>query len=337
MCHWGVAAAMSPNLNDEMTEDEYRIGYDAIHFAVAQILRNETVQESVTHSQCPKERFLIETMQERFQRTPRFWIEDSQSLRDDLEKSYSQSLEVAYHACPNDADIASLYAESLLNLSPWNYFISDPQPSPGDASPLSPAHRTANDLKENSLKAFELLQKLLFDGTESSKPVESSFAPNSPRHPLALHLYLHITEQFYSPLPQNSSLMIIAADTLLSQSLSSHPAPMPRTALINSVTSRSIHSVGHLLHMPSHAYYRTGLYDSCILSSQVAISTDIFYQQHCLDPYLPSHNTAMLVVCALENGQLDLALSSTTFQTSFEIPLLEATRFMTSMVPWPQV
>jgi hypothetical protein len=330
MCHWGLAAAMSPNLNDIMTKDEYQRGYDAIHFA-SELFHNESAQQASV-SGCPKERLLIEAMQNRFQRTPISWTDSSQSLRDELERSYSHSLEIAHDTCPDDQDIASLYAESLLNLSPWNYFAPSPH------SPLlSPPHHTRNDLTETSLKALNLLESLLFHGTESFKSLESSFSPSSPRHPLALHLYLHITEQFYSPLPQNSSLMIIAADTLLSQSLSFHPSPMLRATLIDSVTSRSIHSLGHLLHMPAHAYYRTGLYDSCILSSQVAISTDAFYQQNCFEPYLPSHNVAMLVVCALENGQMDLALSSTTYQSSLDIPLLEATGFMTSMVPWPQV
>jgi hypothetical protein len=34
---------------------------------------------------------------------------------------------------------------------------------------------------------------------------------------------------------------------------------------------------------------------------------------------------------------MDIALSATPYRSSLDIPLIQATRFMSSMVPWPQV
>jgi hypothetical protein len=335
LCLWGIAATQSVNLNDEvMTSEEYRVGFVSIEMAALRLLERGGHQSD--DQSCPKEDLLIHSMRERLALSPADWnASPPLAVRDEMERAYSHALGVALEMCPDDEDFITLFAESILNLSPWSYFRSGVG-----------QFRTRSDLTEDAHLAFTLLHRLLFNssGMTTTKTNLSSvelFSPLTPRHPLALHLYLHLAEQFSSPTPSSSaptaSHLLTAADTLLSQSLSP-PLPLsPRHTLNSSPSTTLIHSVGHLLHMPSHAYYRTGLFDTCLLASQVAISTDSFYQKHCFQPYLPSHNVAMFIVCAMESGQMNIALTASPYHSSLLIPLIEATRFMTSMVPWPQV
>ena len=96
------------------------------------------------------------------------------------------------------------------------------------------------------------------------------------RHPLALHLWIHITESGTTP-----ARGLPAADAL---------AQLSRDGTTGT---------GHLLHMPAHIYLRTGRYMECIASSLVAIASDRMYETKCLVPYVPTHNVAMLVSAAL--------------------------------------
>lgn len=60
----------------------------------------------------------------------------------------------------------------------------------------------------------------------------------------------------------------------------------------------------HLVHMPSHTFFRTGRYDDCIASNERAIAVDEMYISKCLVPYLPSHNKALYVACAMASADI---------------------------------
>jgi hypothetical protein len=93
-------------------------------------------------------------------------------------------------------------------------------------------------------------------------------------HLLALHLWIHITEQ--SSQPQVGEP---AADLL-------------RDLVRANATS-------HLVHMPSHTYFRVGRYDDCIESGRRALAIDAEYSMKCLSPYLHSHNVALVIAAAI--------------------------------------
>ena len=124
-------------------------------------------------------------------------------------------------------------------------------------------------LKESMVPVFETLKRIV----ALPKP-----------HLLALHLWIHLVEQ--STRPQQGEA---AADALVA-------------AIRDDGTS-------HLIHMPSHIYFRTGRYKDCISSSQLAIVQDETYLNKCLKPYLPTHNQAMFVACSMARGDLELAKS----------------------------
>src|SRR5262249_3502692 len=78
-----------------------------------------------------------------------------------LETAYSEAMKAAWEKFPLDADIGALYAESLMNLRPWQLWTADGKPAPE-----TPA----------ILKAPEAVMTI------------------APDHPLANHLYIHAVE-----------------------------------------------------------------------------------------------------------------------------------------------
>jgi len=109
----------------------------------------------------------------------------------------------------------------------------------------------------------------------------------NPRHPGALHLYVHLVE---AVAPEKAEG---AADRLL---------PL-------------VPAAGHLVHMPAHIYQRVGRYADAIKSNQMAIAADEDYISQCraqgLYPigYYP-HNLHFLWFAATADGQSTLAIDA---------------------------
>ena len=149
---------------------------------------------------------------------------------------------------PNDLDIATLYVESVMDLRPWGYWQRDGTPHEGTAEIVA------------------LTEKVI---------------ARNPRHPGALHLYIHLVEATDTPERAEK-----AADTLLTL--------MP--------------AAGHMVHMPAHIYQRVGRYADAMQSNQLAIAADEDYITQCraqgLYPtgYYP-HNIHFLWFAATFDGQ----------------------------------
>ena len=156
---------------------------------------------------------------------------------------------------PDDLDAASLYVESMMDLRPWGYWQRDGAPHAGTADVVRLA--------------------------------EQVMARN-PKHPGALHMYVHLVEGTATPERAER-----AADTLLTL--------MP--------------AAGHMVHMPAHIYQRVGRYADAIKSNQLAIAADVDYITQCraqgLYPtgYYP-HNIHFLWFAATFDGQSKLAIQS---------------------------
>lgn len=119
--------------------------------------------------------------------------------------------------------------------------------------------------------------------------LEMALAIN-PKHPGALHYLIHALEP-----SKNPEQALLAADTL---------QPLVPVS-------------GHLVHMPSHIYIRTGDYEKAIRANQEAVAADETYVSQCMvqgfsaDPYYP-HNLHFLWYAALMDGRKELALQSAT-------------------------
>jgi tetratricopeptide (TPR) repeat protein len=204
MAYWGYAYVLGPNYNAGMEDDNYQRAFEAIQ--KAQLLSVNATE---------KEQQFIEAMALRYASQP---PED----RTSLDAEYSIALKKLYDQYPQDTEISALYAESLMNLHPWNLNEKD-----GSEKPWT-------------LEIVSLLEKLI---------------EQNPKHPGAHHFYIHAVEA--SSTPERSNISAKAFDDGL------------------------VSGSGHLLHMPSHVYIRTGEYHKGTLSNIAAVKADSTYVTTC--------------------------------------------------------
>jgi tetratricopeptide (TPR) repeat protein len=144
MGHWGIALALGPNINAPMEADAARRAYAEVRKALA-------LQGN------PRERALVEALAKRYAEVPT-------QERSALDRAYAEAMREVVRRFPRDLEARALYAEALMDLSPWNYWARDGSP------------------RENTP---ELLAQL-----------EHVMAKN-PDHPGANHFYIHAVEAMY--------------------------------------------------------------------------------------------------------------------------------------------
>src|SRR5690242_2048592 len=143
MCYWGIALAYGPHVNAPMDSPSGVAAYAAVQKAL-------TLKSNAAAS----ERAYIEALAQRYEANP-------PTDRTRLDTSYSQAMEQVAKTFPDDLDAATLFAESLMDLRPWNYWQPDGTPYPG---------------------TNEIVRQL--------KRVLSA----NPNHPGACHYYIHAVE-----------------------------------------------------------------------------------------------------------------------------------------------
>ena len=161
-CYWGVSLTVGPNYNlPFLTEERARVAFEALHLA-----------EANAASISPVERALIAALGKRY---PSARPLDSTSAFPVL-AAYSAAMKEVVAAFPDDLDVATLYAESLMNLHAWKLWSSDGKPAPGT---------------EEIMATLEAVLK------------------RNPRHAGANHYYVHTLEA--SPHPEKA---LVSADRL---------------------------------------------------------------------------------------------------------------------------
>lgn len=113
MSFWGQAFALGPNINDPMPDDERK---NKINEAMvkAKLLASKAT---------PKEQALIEALSARYS-------DDLTKDVAELNMAYMIAMERVVKKFPDDANIEILYAASVMNTVPWNYWDKDGNPSP---------------------------------------------------------------------------------------------------------------------------------------------------------------------------------------------------------------
>lgn len=116
MTYWGQAYALGPNINDALPLDERKIKY------------NEALEKAKKWASkaSPKEQALIEAL------THRYSTDLSIDVAD-LNMAYMKAMEKVVRQFPQDAEVQVLYAASVMNTVPWNYWDADGNPSPNIA------------------------------------------------------------------------------------------------------------------------------------------------------------------------------------------------------------
>jgi len=148
MCYWGYALVLGPNYNGGMEADNYRRAYDAVQKAVKKSIH------------CPQlEKDLILALTKRYAKT-------APKDRSSLDTAYANAMRKIYENYPDDADVASLFAESLMDLHPWDLYDK---------------HGSA---KEWTPEILKVLEGAIWD---------------SPQHAGANHFYIHAVEASNTP------------------------------------------------------------------------------------------------------------------------------------------
>jgi tetratricopeptide (TPR) repeat protein len=286
MCYWGLAYSNGPNINTEVTELMAITGRNAIKKAI-DIIETIDIKTNKKYFINDMNKELIYTEEKKFDwKNISEWRINTQRYYDIL---YNTALIGSVNKYPNDVDIKTLYAESLLNLTPWDYYkkIVD--------NFNSSKHHPAKVLKDEINVALKTLQEVIL---------------KNPLHPLALHLWIHVTEGGDYP-----GLGESKADAL-------------------STLSQSGEGTSHLLHMPAHIYLRIGRYNDAIKSSIQAINSDNLYMSKCLNAYVPNHNIAMLVAAAMFSGRYEIALQYSPYH-AVDMPH-DASIYLPALYPSPR-
>jgi len=243
MCYWGEALATGPNINVRMngkvimSPGERLDAFEALQLAIARKV-NASVQEQA----------YIDALQSRYNG-------DVTKDREGLDQAYAKAMGRLSETYPEDMDAAVLYAESLMNTMPWNYWEDDGAP------------------REDTKSLIAALEKVLVA---------------EPQHPLAIHLYIHAVEASTSPGRAES-----AADRL----------------------ADLVPGAGHLVHMPSHIYWRVGRYHDASDANIAAANVDEAYIAQCnAQGFYPAayypHNIHFLWAASTMEGRSKLAIES---------------------------
>ncbi|MBN8279337.1 MAG: hypothetical protein J0M16_01880 [Gammaproteobacteria bacterium] len=112
MAWWGIAYALGPNLNLPMVPEANAPAFAAIRKAM-------DLRDRVT----PVERGLIEATATRY-------AQPAPENRVGLDQAYADAMRDLAAQYPADPDVATLYADALMNQSPWNYWYPDGTASP---------------------------------------------------------------------------------------------------------------------------------------------------------------------------------------------------------------
>jgi tetratricopeptide (TPR) repeat protein len=236
ICWWGVALALGPNINAPMGPEAGEEAWAALERARALAPNASAV-----------ERDYIDAL------APRYAAEPPED-RSALDRAYAQSMRELHERYPNDLDAATLYAEAVMDLTPWDYWTPDGKP------------------RERTPEVLATLELVL---------------ERDPKHPGANHYYIHAVEEYFpeKAVPAAERLRAIAPDA------------------------------GHLVHMPSHIFYRVGRYTDAQASNDLAIAADEAYFAWCRSggfyraAYYP-HNVHFLWAAASMGGRSDLALTA---------------------------
>lgn len=121
MCHWGIALSLGPNINAPMDPA-------AAEPAVAALQRAREGQAS------DAERALVDALAARY-------ANPAPENRSALDRAYAEAMAKVVRQYPDNQDAAALYAEALMDISPWQYWEPDGEPRPDTPQILSQLER----------------------------------------------------------------------------------------------------------------------------------------------------------------------------------------------------
>jgi len=261
MAYWGIALALGSNYNLQADAPQLKEAYANLQKALA------LAPKASEH-----ERDYINALSKRYS-------SDANANRQKLALDYKNAMRELSAKHPDDMDAATLYAESMMNLRPWQLWTADGKPA------------------EGTLEIVAVLEAVL---------------KRSPNHTGANHYYIHAIEA--SPNAERGLASAFRLEKL---------AP----------------KAGHLVHMPSHIYIRTGDYDRAAQSNADAIVADREYiQKSGASGVYPmmyyNHNIHFLAAANAMKGRYADALKSAAELEANVTPHLKAMPMLEMFAPY---
>jgi tetratricopeptide (TPR) repeat protein len=200
MCYWGEAWVLGPNINAPMDPKANQPALAAL----------ENAQRLASRA-TSREQALIRALAARYSPDPK-------AGRARLDTAFAAAMRDVAAKFPRDIDIATIYADALMNVSPWDYWEA------GGTRLKAPVAELVDTLEGVLQRRYD--------------------------HAGAIHLYIHAVEASVNPRRAERY-----ADRLVGL--------MP--------------GAGHIVHMPSHIYYRVGRYKDSLATNRAAVQVDERY------------------------------------------------------------
>lgn len=153
MAQWGIAYAWGPHINNPAMDEQAN--------AAARTAADRAM--ALRQRATPTERALIEALDRRYaQPVP----ED----RAPLDRAYADAMRAVWQARRDDPDVGALFAESLMNLRPWDLWTADGKMQPGtdeiiatleSVLAMEPLHPAANHFYIHTMEASPTPEKAL--------------------------------------------------------------------------------------------------------------------------------------------------------------------------------
>lgn len=147
MAYWGQALVLGPNINAPMPPDNEANAFELAQKAL-----------TLAGNASEREQAYIEALATRYTGDP--------ADRKAADHAYAKAMHAVMLRYTEDLDAAVLWAEAMMDLRPWDYWMPDGTPNPG------------------TLQVVEVLESVM---------------ARNPNHPQALHLYVHAMEATDTP------------------------------------------------------------------------------------------------------------------------------------------
>jgi tetratricopeptide (TPR) repeat protein len=148
MCWWGAALVLGPHVNAGMDPANNKAAWQRLQAA-----------KKMAHLATSWEQAFIHALDARY-------VQQPPADRTILDNAYADAMSTLAQSLPDNLDAATLYAESLMNLQPWDYWDETGKP------------------KGSTTKIVQLLEDII---------------ARNPEHAGALHLYIHAVEASNEP------------------------------------------------------------------------------------------------------------------------------------------
>lgn len=265
MAYWGTALGLGSNYNVTADANQLKEAYAALQKAIQLAPKASEI-----------ERYYINALSKRYS------ADGTESDRAKLGEDYRNAMRDLVKKYPDDLDAATLYAESMMNLRPWQLWSLDGKPA------------------EGTLEIIAVLEGVL---------------RRNPNHTGANHYYIHAVEA--STTPERG---------LASAARLGWLAP----------------NAGHLVHMPSHIYIRTGDYTEAAKSNADAIQADRKYieKNGAMNLYAMmyyNHNIHFLSAASAMGGNYAEAIKQAQILESNVRPNLKMMPMLEMFAPYPIV